>query len=170
MKKVLPLIMILMTAPLAARADLQHRMTSSAALTVDAATTSVTRAGNTFSLSGNNVTTTVTPSGGSAAASLGGMAVNASTGVATFTIPDATQTTAGDAFSYTVTTTQGDALGSSAPSIGAVHNFSNQYSTAAGTAGSAAGGAHSAHGFDSVAAGGAGSTVTTQFVTELTVR
>jgi len=54
-------VMALLTAPLSARADIHHRMTTSAALQVDAASTSVTRAGNTFSISGNNVTTTVTP-------------------------------------------------------------------------------------------------------------
>ena len=55
-----------MTAPLTARADIHHRMTSSAALQVDAASTSVTRQGNTFSISGNNVTTTVANATGTA--------------------------------------------------------------------------------------------------------
>ena len=167
-------VMALLTAPLSARADIHHRMTTSAALQVDAASTSVTRAGNTFSISGNNVTTTVTPSGGSAAASLGGISAMSNTGVATFTVPDATQTTAGNAFSFTTSLTTGDAISTSAPSTGAVLNYSNQYSTAAGSAGDLAGQVTSAHGFatgdDAPNAGGAGSTVTTQFVSELTVR
>ncbi len=167
-------VMALLTAPLSARADIHHRMTTSAALQVDAASTSVTRAGNTFSISGNNVTTTVTPSGGSAAASLGGISAMSNTGVATFTVPDATQTTAGNAFSFTTSLTTGDAIATSAPATGAVLNYSNQYSTAAGSAGDLAGQVTSAHGFatgDSApTAGGAGTTVTTQFVSDLTIR
>ena len=167
-------VMALLTAPLSARADIHHRMTTSAALQVDAASTSVTRAGNTFSISGNNVTTTVTPQGGSAGASLGGISAMSNTGVATFTVPDATQTTAGNAFSFTTSLTTGDAISNSAPSTGAVLNYSNQYSTAAGSAGDLAGQVTSAHGFATgdaaPTAGGAGSTVTTQFVSELTVR
>ena len=158
----------------AARADIYHKMTTSAALQVDAASTSVTRQGNTFSISGNNVSTTVTPTGGSAAASLGGISAVSATGVATFTVPDATQTTAGNAFSFTTSLTTGDAISNSAPSTGAVLNYSNQYSTAAGSAGDLAGQVTSAHGFatgDSApTAGGAGTTMTSQFVSELTVR
>ena len=167
-------VMALLTAPLSARADIHHRMTTSAALQVDAASTSVTRAGNTFSISGNNVTTTVTPSGGSAAASLGGISAVSNTGVATFTVPDATQTTAGNAFSFTTSLTTGDAISTSAPSTGAVSAYSNQFSSAAGSAGDLAGQVTSAHGFATgdaaPTAGGAGTTVTTQFVSELTVR
>ena len=166
-------VMPLLTAPLSARADINHRMTTSAALQVDAASTSVTRAGNTFSISGNNVTTTVTPSGGSAGASLGGISAMSNVGVATFTVPDATQTTAGNAFSFTTSLTTGDAIGS-APSTGAVAAYSNQYSTAAGSAGDLAGQITSAHGFATgdaaPTAGGAGTTMTTQFVSELTIR
>jgi hypothetical protein len=178
MKKFLPLIMLLMTAPLTARADILHRMTSSAALQVDAASTSVTRQGNTFSISGNNVTTTVTPDGGSAGASLGGISAVSNTGVATFVVPDATQTTAGNAFSYTNSLTTGDAIVTTAPTTGSTTaGYSNQYATAAGTGSNAFAEVTSAHGFaedssgDSLTAvGGAGSTVTTQFVSELSIR
>ena len=173
MRKVFLLFGMILMSGSVARADIHHRMTTSAALTVDAAATSVTRSGNTFSISGNNVTTTVTPSGGSAAASLGGISAVSNTGVATFVVPDATQTTAGNAFSYTTSLTTGDAIGS-APSTGAVAAYSNQYSTAAGSAGDLAGQVTSAHGFATgdaaPSAGGAGTTLTTQFVSELTVR
>ena len=173
MRKVFLLFGMILMSGSVARADIHHRMTTSSALTVDAAATSVTRSGNTFSISGNNVTTTVTPSGGSAAASLGGISAVSNTGVATFVVPDATQTTAGNAFSYTTSVTTGDAI-ASAPSTGAVAAYSNQYSTAAGSAGDLAGQVTSAHGFatgDSApSAGGAGTTLTTQFVSELTVR
>jgi len=174
MKKALLLFGMILMSGTTARADIHHRMTTSAALQVDAAQTSVTRAGNTFSISGNNVTTTVTPSGGSAAASLGGISAVSNTGVATFTVPDATQTTAGNAFSFTTSLTTGDAISTSAPSTGAVSAYSNQFSSAAGSAGDLAGQVTSAHGFATgdaaPTAGGAGTTMTSQFVSELTVR
>ena len=57
MKKVLPIIMLLMTgaafAP--AKADLVHKLTTSTMLSVDAAATSGTRIGSTYSVSGNNI-------------------------------------------------------------------------------------------------------------------
>tara|TARA_R100000458_G_C8201537_1_gene191935 strand:- start:232 stop:756 length:525 start_codon:yes stop_codon:yes gene_type:complete len=174
MKKAILLFGMLLMSGTTARADIHHRMTTSAALQVDAAQTSVTRAGNTFSISGNNVTTTVTPSGGSAAASLGGISAMSNAGVATFTVPDATQTTAGNAFSFTTSLTTGDAIVTTAPATGAVLAYSNQFSSAAGSAGDLAGQVTSAHGFATgdaaPTAGGAGTTVTTQFVSELTVR
>ena len=59
MKKIyLPFIMLLMSAPLAARADITSRMTSSVQLTVNAAATQMQRVGNSYSISGNNVDTT----------------------------------------------------------------------------------------------------------------
>ena len=178
MRKVFLLFGMILMSGSVARADIHHRMTTSSALTVDAAATSVTRSGNTFSISGNNVTTTVTPSGGSAAASLGGISAVSNTGVATFVVPDATQTTAGNAFSYTTSLTTGDAIVTTAPTTGSTTaGYSNQYATAAGTGSNAFAEVTSAHGFaedssgDSLTAvGGAGSTVTTQFVSELSIR
>ena len=57
----------ILATPLTARADISHRLTSSKQLQVDAGYTSVSRAANTYSTSGNGVSTTITPSGGSAA-------------------------------------------------------------------------------------------------------
>jgi len=173
MKKALLLFGMILMSGTAARADLTHRLSSSTQLQVDAGYTSVTRAGNSYSTSGSGVSTTITPSGGSATNDLGGISAVSNTGVATFVVPDATQTTAGNAFSYTTSLTTGDAIGS-APSTGAVAAYSNQYSTAAGSAGDLAGQVSSAHGFATgdaaPSAGGAGTTLTTQFVSELTVR
>ena len=58
MKKLLPIIMLLGLAPMAARADITSRMTSSVQLTVNAAATQMNRIGSSFSISGNNVDTT----------------------------------------------------------------------------------------------------------------
>ena len=57
----------------------------------------------------------------------------------------------------------------SAPSVGAVSNFSDQVSTAAGTAGDLAGTITTA-GVMTITAGGAGTVATGQFVNELTVQ
>ena len=56
MKKVLILLgMLAMAAP--ARADLSHKISSSVQLNVNSAATQATRIGNSYSISGNNVTT-----------------------------------------------------------------------------------------------------------------
>ena len=78
----------------------------------------------------------------------------------------ATQDDPGEAFSFSTSFTQGDALVTSAPSVGAVSALSNQLSTGAGTAGSLAGTVNS-QGALTVTAGGAGTVATGQFVTEL---
>ena len=81
----------------------------------------------------------------------------------------ATQDTAGSAFSFSSSYIQGDAVSQSAPSVGAVGNFSDQVSTAAGVAGDLAGTITTA-GVMTITAGGAGTVGTGQFVTELTVQ
>ena len=164
MKRILPFIMILMAAPLAARADITSRMASSVQLNVNAAATQVERIGSSFAISGSNIdttdgTTTSTVSAGTIAAGV----------YAPGTIA-ATQDTAGSAFSFTQSYTQADAVPTSAPSVGAVQNFGNITSTAAGTAGSLAGNVTSAHTFAGLTAGGAGTSATGQFVTEVTIR
>ena len=55
MKKILPIVMLLGMTPMAARADLTHRLTSSTQLSVDAGYTQVSRAGNSYSTSGAGV-------------------------------------------------------------------------------------------------------------------
>ena len=71
--------------------------------------------------------------------------------------------------SVTLLHVQGDAVSQSAPSVGAVSNFSDQVSTAAGTAGDLAGTITTA-GVMTITAGGAGTVATGQFVNELTVQ
>ena len=90
-------------------------------------------------------------------------------GAAAGSFSTAYQTTAGEAFSYSVSFTQGDALVTTAPSVGAVSPLSNQTSNAAGVAGDLAG-VINADGSMTLSAGGAGTTATGQFVTELDIR
>ncbi len=166
MKRFLPLILLTgFSSPVLA--DITHKLSSSVQLSVSSGATQVERIGTTYSVSGSGVDTTYTPSGGSAVTDgIGSLTV--SSGVGAIPTLEATQKTAGSAFSFSQTFTQGDAISSSAPSTGAVSNFSNQTSTGSGTAGDLAGTITTA-GAVTVTAGGAGTVATGQFVNELTV-
>jgi len=161
MKKLLPLVMLLMAAP--ANADLITKHSTSVQLTVDAAASQATRLGSSYSVSGSNVSAT-----------FGGLTAPAwATAAATMNSGTYTQTTAGSAFSFTETFNSGDAIPSGttvtsgvAPSLPA---FGSVTTTAGGVAGSLAGTIDSA-GTMSLTAGGAGTSATGQFVAEITVR
>ena len=165
MRKFLPLL-ILIFAPVA-KADITHKLSSSVQLQVNAAATNVERVGTSYSVSGNNVTTQYTPEGGSATNSIGSLTV--SSGVGAIPTLSAVQATAGESFSFSQSFTQGDAIVSSAPSVGAVSPLSSQTSTAAGTAGTIAGTIDSSSTITQTG-GGAGTSATGQFVSEITIR
>ena len=164
MKRFLPLIMLLMAAPAANAGGLVHKMSSSVQLTVDAAATSATRLGNQYSISGSNVGT----SDGTTAGVLSSGAVSSGVyGPGTISASQLSATN-GEAFSFSTSFLQGDAIPSSAPTVGAVPNFSSVTSTAAGSAGDLAG-TLGTDGAISLTAGGAGTTAVGQFVSEITV-
>jgi len=161
MKKLLPLVMLLMAAP--AHADITHKISSSVQLTVDAAASQATRIGSTYSVSGSNVSAT-----------LGGLTAPASaSAAATMNSGTYTQTTAGSAFSFTETFNQGDAIptGTTVSSgvAASLPAFGSVTTTAGGVAGSLAGTINSA-GTMSLTAGGAGTSATGQFVSEITIK
>ena len=167
MKKFLP-ILLLFGFGSPAMADLTHKLSSSVQLSVSAGATQVERIGTTYSVSGSGVDTTYTPTGGSAVShGIGSFTI--SSGVGAIPTLEATQKTAGSAFSFSQSFTQGDAISSNAPSTGAVSNFSNQTSTGSGTAGDLAGTILTS-GAVTVTAGGAGTVATGQFVNELTIQ
>ena len=153
--------MIFMASPVMA-GGLVHKMSSSVQLTVDAARTTATRIGSQYSVSGSNVNTT----DGTTAGTISTGAITS--GVMNPGNISATQATAGEAFSYSQSYLQGDAIEASAPSVGAVSNFSSQTSYAAGTAGNLAGTVATDGGI-TLTAGGAGSSAIGQFVSEITV-
>ena len=167
MKKLLPILLLAgFSSP--AMADITHKLSSSVQLSVAAAATQVERIGSTYSVSGSGIDTTYTPTGGSAVTDgIGSLTV--SSGVGAIPTLEATQKTAGSAFSFSQSFTQGDAISSNAPSTGAVSNFSNQTSTGSGTAGDLAGTILTS-GAVTVTAGGAGTVATGQFVNELTIQ
>jgi hypothetical protein len=163
MKRLIPFIMLVMAAtPLAARADITSRMTSSVQLTVNAAATSMQRVGNSYSISGNNVDTTDGTTANTVSAGAISSGVYAPGAIAVV------QDDPGESFSFATAFTQGDALDTTGPDIGDISPYSNQLSTAAGSAGSLAGTVTS-QGALTVTAGGAGTTATGQFVTELEI-
>lgn len=162
MKAFIAFGMLLLTAGTANAGGLVHSMSSSVQLTVDAARTTSTRLGSQYSISGSGVNTTD-----------GTTAGTVSTGAITSGIMSpgtiaATQASNGNAFSYSTSYIQGDAVPTSAPSVGAVGNFSSQTSYAAGSAGDLAGTLSTA-GAIGLTAGGAGTSATGQFVSEITV-
>ena len=164
MKRAIPFIIIAMAGAVAnpVKADLTSRYTSSIQLQVNAATTQMQRVGSSFSISGTNVDTTDGTTANTISAGTITSGVYAPGTIA------AVQDDPGEAFSFTQSFTQGDALVTSAPSVGAVSALSNQLSIGAGVAGDLAGTVTS-QGALTVTAGGAGTVATGQFVTELQV-
>ena len=171
MRKFLPLVMLLMTGSLTApaRADLTHRMTSSTQLQVNGAYTDATRIGSTYTVSGSNIKVATD-------AHFGKMTAGTATAAATLDVGAYDVNTAGSAFTFSESWTQGDvvnAIGSGAdvnsgvvadlPAYGEVLTMSG------GVAGTLAGTITSA-GVTTLTAGGAGTTATGQFVTEIELR
>ena len=163
MKRIIPFIMLAMAAtPLAARADITSRMTSSVQLTVNAAATQMNRIGSSFSITGNNVDTTDGTTANTVSAGTIASGVYSPGTIA------ATQDNPGESFSFTQAFTQGAAIDTTGPDIGDVSAYGDQLSTAAGTVGNLAGTVTS-QGALTVTAGGAGTVATGQFVTELQI-
>ena len=154
--------MLMMTASASNAGGLVSKHASSVQLVVDSARTQATRIGSTFSISGSNIDTTDGTTVDTVSARTITSGIYAPGTIA------ATQDTAGSAFSFSQSYTQGDAVPTAAPTVGDVPNFSNTTSYTAGTAGTLAGTVTSA-GLVTVTAGGAGSSGIGQFVSEITV-
>ena len=150
MKKTLILFGLLLFASPAYAGGIVSKHASSVQLTVDAARSTATRVGSSFSISGSNVDTTDGTTVNTVSAGTITSGVYAPGTIA------ATQDTPGAAFSFSQSYTQGDAIPGAAPTVGDVPNFGSVTSYTAGTAGSLAGTVTSA-GVLTVTAGGAGS-------------
>ena len=153
--------MVLMSTP-AMAGGLASKHAYSVQLTVDAARSTATRIGSSFSISGSNVDTTDGTTVNTVSAGTITSGIYAPGTIA------ATQDTPGAAFSFSQSYTQGDAVPAAAPTVGDVPNFSSVTSYTAGTAGTLAGTVTSA-GVLTVTAGGAGTSGIGQFVSEITV-
>ena len=163
MKKYLPLILLAgFGSPVFA--DITHKMQSSIQLQTNAAATQVSRIGSTYSVSGSGVSTDV-GAGGSPDLNVGGLG-SLTDGVGQGSIATATHT-AGASFSFSQSFIEGDAINTTAPTLGAVSAYSDQTSTGVGT-GTGTGTVTSAHAITAVG-GGSGTVTTGQFVTELII-
>ena len=161
MKKLLPLLLILMSGT-AAHASMSTRHQTSLQLSVDAARTITSRTANSYAISGSGVTLDVA-GGGSADNLVGGFKTVASGAVTDWHIPTATAA-ANSSFSFSNSFTAGDA---------STATGTNATAYTAGVAGSAAPGlitnAHTVTVAGGTEGAAAGSTVTGQFVSEVTI-
>ena len=170
MKKILfTLGMLLMTAPMA-RADLVHRMSSSTMLQVNGAYTDSTRVGSTYSVSGSNIKVDSSNSG-----HFGALTAGSATAAPTLDVGTYDVNTAGSAFTFSESYTQGDAIAAigagvdvTAGVIADMPAYGETLSMSGGVAGTLAGTILSS-GVTTVVAGGAGTTATGQFVTEIII-
>ena len=154
--------MLLMTAGAANAGGLVTKHASSVQLTVDAARSTASRIGSSFSIAGSNIDTT----DGSTANTVSAGTITS--GVYSPGTIAATQDTPGAAFSFSQSYTQADAVPTSAATVGTIQNFGSMTSYTAGTAGDLAGTVTSANAL-TVTAGGAGTSAIGQFVSEVTV-
>ncbi len=168
MKKILfTLGMLLMTAPMA-RADLVHRMSSSTQLQVNGAYTDSSRVGSTYSVSGSNIKVDTSNSG-----HFGALTAGSATAAPTLDVGTYDVNTAGSAFTFSESYTQGDAIAAigagadvTAGVVADMPVMGNTLTMSGGVAGTLAGTITSA-GVTTLTAGGAGTSATGQFVTEI---
>ena len=153
---------VTLSAALPARADLTHKIQSSISLQVGGSVTTAERLGSSFTISGSGVDTT----DGSTANTISAGTITS--GVYSPGTIAVTQDTPGEAFSFSQSYTQADAVPTSAVSVGAVPNFSKITSTASGTAGSLAG-TIASDGTMTITAGGANTLAIGQLTTSLTI-
>jgi hypothetical protein len=168
MKWSLAALLFIFGAP--AHADIIHKLSHSTQLTVDAAASVSTRMGSSYSASGSNIKVAT---GGS----FGGLTAGSATAAATMTDGTYEINTAGQAYSFSESYTQGDAINTinsgstvtsgvvpSLPAYGSVTTYSG------GVAGNLAGSITSAAGGTvSLTSGGAGTTAIGQYTSELSV-
>jgi hypothetical protein len=154
---------VTLASTLPARADLTHKIMSSVSLQVGGAVTTAERIGSSFSISGSNIDTTDGTTANTVSAG------TITSGVYSPGTIAATQDTAGEAFSFSQSYTQADAVPTSAITTGEVANFSSIVSTAAGTAGTLAGVINADHTM-TITAGGANTLAIGQLTSELTIK
>jgi len=118
MKKLIPLLLLVFSP--AAYCDITQKFVTSAQITVDMPYSVTNKLGTTYSLSGNNITPSVTSGGSTTSGAIGGLNVGSLTdGVPALIQTDKAITTAGSAFSLTEAVTMGDATPSAiTPSSG----------------------------------------------------
>ena len=163
MNRTLLVLGITLASAMPAKADLTHKIMSSVSLQVGGAVTTAERLGSSFSISGTNIDTTDGTTANTVSAGTITSGIYAPGTIA------ATQDTPGDAFSFSQTYRQGDAIPTSAVTTGDTANFGSIISTAGGTAGSLAATIASDGGM-TITAGGANTLANGQLSTEITIK
>ena len=162
-KPLLALAASLLAAP--AQADITHKIQSSVSLSVDGAGSVAIRQPSSMAVSGSNVTLGTAPT-------LGTLTSGTALG---YTPGDYSITTAGDAFSYSESYTEGDdvptVLSTTVTSgvVPALPVFGNTTTTSGGVAGTLAG-TIATDGAISLTSGGAGTQAVGQVILELTIK
>tara|TARA_B100001996_G_scaffold135913_1_gene103466 strand:+ start:1021 stop:1542 length:522 start_codon:yes stop_codon:yes gene_type:complete len=173
MKRIIPFLMMAVVGSLGSpvKADLVHRLTTSTQLSVDAAYSSGTRLGSTYTVSGSNIKVDTSNSG-----HFGALTAGSATAAPTLDVGTYDVNTAGSAFSFSESYTQGDAIAAigagvdvTAGVVADMPAYGTNFTSSGGVAGSLAGTITSA-GAMTLTAGGAGTSATGQFVSEITVR
>tara|TARA_A200000159_G_scaffold98568_1_gene91336 strand:+ start:272 stop:781 length:510 start_codon:yes stop_codon:yes gene_type:complete len=167
MKKLFAILLLAgVSSPAMANLSIRHQ--SSLQHTVDAQQATYSRLGNSYSISGTNVTTSHTAAGASSATTngIGVNAYSASTGVGTVGTITGTQSGSGS-FAFAQSWTQGDIGGTGSEYL----DFGSVSVTTAGTQNSstnAPGTITNAHAITLTGTGNVGTNTTGQFVTEVT--
>ena len=166
MKRLIPLIFLL-AGP--AYADLRHSITTSTQLTVNGAYTDASRIGSTYAVSGSNIKVATD-------AHFGKLTAGTATTAATLDVGAYDVNTAGSAFSFSETWTQGDVVNPIGTGVdvtsGVVADmpaYGETLTMSGGVAGNLAGTALSS-GIVTVVAGGAGTSAIGSVVTNLTIK
>lgn len=169
MKKFLPLLLVV-AAPASAM-EIRSTLVDSVQLTVEGPAVQSVRIGHSYSVSGNNVTTT----DGTNSGVVGNAVLMTSDGfTAASSAITASQANSGDSFSFSASYTQGDALVTSQSQLSASgyvdtpNIYGNTTQSQGGTAGNLAG-TLSGTSVPTVTAGGPGTTAVGQRTVELSV-
>ena len=157
MKKLLPLLLLAATP---AYADITQKFVTSAQISVDAPYSVTNKLGTTYSLSGTNITPSVTSGGSTTSGVIGGLNVGSLTaGVPAMIQTDKAVTTAGSSFALTESITMGDATPSAVtPSAGiaALPHLSGQTTVGSGGTAGSLGMTSLSSGIHTCSAGGSG--------------
>ena len=157
MKKLLPLLLLAATP---AYADITQKFVTSAQISVDAPYSVTNKLGTTYSISGNNITPSVTADGSTTSGKIGGLNLGSLTsGVPAMIQTDKAVTTAGSSFSLTESITMGDATPSAVtPSSGiaALPHLSGQTTVGSGGTAGSLGMTSLSSGVHTCSAGGSG--------------
>ena len=170
MKKLLPLL-LLVASP--SYADITQKFVTSAQISVDMPFVTTQKLGTTYSLSGTNITPSVTSGGSTTSNAIGGLNVGSLTdGVPALIQTDKAITSAGSAFSLTESVTMGDATPSAiTPSSGisALPHLGGQTTIGSGGTAGSLGMTSLSSGVHTCTAGGSGTSCIGQTTVTITI-